>query len=263
MLLFLAGFCIALAVLTPVCWLIRRTGRGRDNAVQKQSGPDQLEELSLVTGGLAHEIKNPLSTIKVNLKLAAEDIGGREHNSARALRKISVIQKETDRIEKILDDFLRYVGKTELNSSSVDINELMSDMIDFYSAQAAEHSITIRQGPAVQPLICKADPVMLKQVILNLFINAQQAMPNGGELIIRTSRQADDIVIEISDTGVGIDKDKLGLIFKAYYSTRLSGSGLGLSTAKKIVEAHGGAMTVNSEPGKGTSFLIKLPLQPV
>ena len=102
---------------------------------------------------------------------------------------------------------------------------------------------------------------MLKQVILNLFINAQQAISDGGELIIRTAKQKGDAVIQISDTGSGIAPDKLPNIFDAYYSSRPQGSGLGLPTAKKIVEAHNGTIDVNSEPGKGTLFTIKLPIQ--
>jgi len=103
---------------------------------------------------------------------------------------------------------------------------------------------------------------MLKQVVLNLFINAQQAMNGGGELMIRTSKQKENAVIQISDTGGGIAPDKLPDIFKSYRSFRPSGIGLGLPTAKRIVEAHNGTITVDSEPGKGTSFTIRLPLQP-
>ena len=186
----------------------------------------QLEELSRLTGALAHEIKNPLSTIKVNLKLINEDLQSAnspdpgkiaiekdDRTIARAVRKIAVIQKETDRLEQILEGFLRYVGKTELQPSSVDVNELVGDMIDFYSPQASRRSITVRQSLYKQPLVCKIDAGMLKQVILNLFINAQQAMAEGGELMIRTDRQKKDAVIQISDTGTGIAPDKLTRIF--------------------------------------------------
>jgi signal transduction histidine kinase len=102
---------------------------------------------------------------------------------------------------------------------------------------------------------------MIKQVVLNLFINAQQAMPDGGELIIRTDVQDAYAVIEISDTGLGIEAEKLDKIFDAYYTTRSGGSGLGLPTARKIIEAHGGSIDVNSQPGKGTSFKIRLPVE--
>jgi signal transduction histidine kinase len=179
----------------------------------------------------------------------------------RATRKLAIVQKETDRVEQILDSFLRYVHRTELQLASIDINELVSDMIDFYYPQAQSRSVTIRQGLHNEPLICKIDPDMLKQVILNLFINAQQAMSSGGELMIRTEKQQKDAVIQISDTGSGIPPERLPHIFDAYYSSRPQGSGLGLPTAKKIIDAHKGSISVNSEQGKGTSFQIRLPLQ--
>jgi two-component system sensor histidine kinase HydH len=230
----------------------------------QKSKNEQLEELSKLTGELAHEIKNPLSTIKVNLELVAEALKGQDKNdqtAARAFRKIAVIQKETDRLEQILGGFLRYVSRPELQLAAVNINELLGDMVDFYSPQAHSHSITVRQGLSNEPLVCKVDAGMLKQVILNLFINAQQAMSSGGELMIRTNKQKENAVIQISDTGGGIAPDKLPDLFKPYCSTRPSGTGLGLATAKRIVESHNGTIAVDSEPGKGTLFTIKLPLK--
>lgn len=229
----------------------------------------QLEESGKLTGQLAHEIKNPLSTIKVNLKLIGEDLetlktgklyDSQEKTVSGTFRKIEVIRKEADRLEQILDGFLRYTAKTELNLARVDINELMSDMIDFFSPKAYSHSITIRQSFCTTPLFCRVDVDTFKQVILNLFINAQQAMLDGGELMIRTSRDKRDACIEISDTGIGIAPNKLTHIFDAYYSSRSEGEGLGLMTAKKIVEAHNGTISVKSELGKGTLFTITLPL---
>jgi signal transduction histidine kinase len=284
---FVAGFVVALLVAVPAVILLLRAksrtgGRTQQNAApareQAPEGteehPGPLEELSRLTGELAHEIKNPLSTVKINLNLVREELedsvraeSGKiaaDKNGARlkrALRKIAVIQKETSRLEQILDGFLRYVDRTELQLASTDINELVGDMIDFYSPQAYSHSVTIRQGLHDGPLICKVDAGMLKQVILNLFINAQQAMSGGGELMIRTERHENDAIIRISDTGTGIAPDRLPNIFGAYYSSRPHGSGLGLPTAKKIVDAHNGSITVDSELGKGTSFMIRLPIQ--
>jgi len=266
---FVCGFIVALLVAAPAVWLILH--KKLSKAQQSTNGHlKQLEELSKLTGALAHEIKNPLSTIKINLKLVSEELEDSNTNvpagkgvqiPTRALRKIAVIQKETDRLEQILDSFLKYIDRTKLQLASVDINELIDDMIDFYSSQAHSHSITIRQGLYNEPLICKIDAGMLKQVILNIFINAQQSMSNDGELIIRTDRQKKEAVIQISDTGRGIAPANLSKIFDAFYSSRPQGSGLGLPTAKKIIEAHNGTITVDSEPGKGTSFTIKLPLQ--
>jgi two-component system sensor histidine kinase HydH len=231
------------------------------------------EELARLTGELAHEIKNPLSTIKVNLKLtkeALDDIDVAEpqrgpwdqhrHKLASASRKIVIIQKETDRLEQILDSFLKYVRRPDLQISTVDVNELVSDMVDFYSPQAYSHGLKVRQAFADRPLTCNVDPGALKQVLLNLFINAQQATDQGGELMVRTARRAGRALIQINDTGGGISPERLPTIFQPYCSSRLGGTGLGLATAKKIVEAHGGTISVHSELGKGTSFTIELSL---
>jgi len=236
----------------------RYLGSGKDKRQRRRSR------------GIAHEIKNPLSTLKINLKLAAEDLetaksqaGGSQggQHLTRALRKIAVIQREAGRLEQILEAFLRYFDRTEPQKASVDMNALVSDMVDFYSPQAQSHSITVRLGLSGEPLICRIDADMLKQVMLNLFLNAQQAISTGGELIVRTTRRKGYAQIQISDTGCGISPDKLPRIFDAYYSSRPGGSGLGLATARKIVEAHNGSISVDSEPGQGTSFTIELPLQ--
>ncbi|MHC4570686.1 MAG: sensor histidine kinase [Planctomycetota bacterium] len=270
---FVAGFVVALLVVGPIAFLLLHK-KALGTNTNKDGRLKEFENLSKLTGELAHEIKNPLSTVKINLKLVSEELkdlnfavlgkkSADKNNQriTRALRKIDVIQKESDRLEQILDGFLRYVDRTELQLASVDVNELISDMVDFYSPQGRSHSITIRQGLYGKPLVCKIDADMLKQAILNLFINAQQAMSDRGELIIRTDRQKEDAVIQISDTGTGIAPDKLPNIFDAYYSSRPQGSGLGLPTTKKIVEAHNGTIAVNSELGKGTSFTIKIPIQ--
>jgi two-component system, NtrC family, sensor histidine kinase HydH len=231
------------------------------------------EEMTRLTGELAHEIKNPLSTIKVNLKLAEEALQdvdlsdpGRvlwdqcRNRLAGASRKIAIIQKETDRLEQILDGFLKYVRQPDLQLETIDINELVGDMIDFYSPQAYSHSLTVRQSLAHAPLTCRVDAGAVKQVLLNLFINAQQAMDAGGDLMIWTRRRGTYAVIEVNDTGRGIAPERLANLFLPYQSSRSTGMGLGLATAKKIIEAHHGEISVHSELGKGTSFSILLPL---
>ena len=229
------------------------------NTSKHPSHKQQLEELSKLTGGLAHEIKNPLSTIKVNLKLITEDADTSNPNTARWLRKIAVVQTETERLGQILDDFLRYISKSEPDFTDLNINDTISDMVDFFSSQARANNVTIRMSLSEKPLICKIDRDMIKQVILNLFINAAQAMPDGGDLIIRTNMAGKNATIEISDTGTGIESTNLEKIFQAYHTSKPTGTGLGLSTAKKIIEAHDGSINVNFQPGRGTSFIIVLP----
>ncbi len=266
------GICLASLVLVPVAAALfhRKARQVRDEQARRT---EVEEELTRLTGELAHEIRNPLSTIKVNLKLTEEglaDVASAEPGNAlsdpyrqrlaNSLRKITVIQKEMDRLEQILDSFLRYVRRPDLQFATTDLNELVSDMIDFYSPQAHSHALTVRHSFSAEPLVCRIDSSALKQVLLNLFINAQQAMERGGELLIRTIRQPDLAVLQISDTGKGIPPDKLPTIFRPYSSSRSGGTGLGLATARKIIEAHRGTISIHSELGKGTSFTIALPL---
>lgn len=261
LLFFVLGFILAVVLVVPTAALFCR--RNIQNAkLRQQTQQNQFQELAKLTGGLAHEIKNPLSTIKVNLKLITEDTQNAPDNPQRWLKKINVVQKETARLEQILDDFLRFIGKSELNTKNTDINLLISDMADFYTPQARAKNVTVRLGLAKTPITCKIDPDMIKQVILNLFINATQAMQGGGELIVRTKMSDKNANIEISDTGSGISPDKIDKIFLAYYTSRPAGTGLGLPIAKKIIDAHNGHITVNSLPGKGTSFTITIPALP-
>ena len=136
-------------------------------------------------------------------------------------------------------------------------------MVDFYAPQAQVHGITLRLGLAEKGVVCKIDADMVKQVVLNLFINAQQAITDLGEIIVRTDSKGRAGTIEIADTGAGMIPEKIERIFEAYYTSRPGGSGLGLPTARKIIEAHKGSITVNSQPGRGTSFTITLPLETV
>jgi signal transduction histidine kinase len=269
---FLGGIFLGLLLAGVGMAVLRsRTSSRKDRGDPQATDPD--EELTKLTGELAHEIKNPLSTIKVNLQLARESLDevdlsepGRvmwdqcRRGLAGASRKIAVVQKETDRLEQILDSFLKYVRRLDLQLVTVDLNELVSDMVDFYSPKAYSHALTVRHSLSDKPLPCKADPGTLKQVLLNLFINAQQAMDKGGELMIRTIRYPARAVIQVSDTGRGIAPERLPTIFRPYQSSRSGGMGLGLATAKKIIEAHRGSISVHSEPGTGTSFTIELPL---
>jgi signal transduction histidine kinase len=236
------------------------------DARQKDStGSAEAEELGRLLGVIAHEIKNPLSTIKVNLRLVDEDLqtgpaGDVEQRLARARRKLSIIEKEATRLEQILDGFLRYADRTQPKLSPVDLNALVADMVDFFMPQAISHSITMRQSFHKEPLLCQVDAGMLKQAILNLFLNAQQAIAKDGELMVQTAHQGGFAQIRVSDTGIGIPADRLTHIFEPYRSSRPNGTGLGLATVKKIVDAHNGKINVVSEPGKGTAFTISLPL---
>jgi signal transduction histidine kinase len=275
----LAGFlaslllCLALAaaIMAAVARQRRRMRRtlnriraaAQRRAAHLQARADsalRLAELGTLTGGLAHEIKNPLSTVILNLQLLREDLNPEDPAYSRFVARLNTVGREAARLREILDDFLRYAGKIELRRESVDLNRLLEELVDFFAPQAQLNHVTIRFNPYSSALVASVDPRLIKQTILNLMINALQAMPDGGELILSANVAGNDAVLDVIDTGSGIPADMIDKIFTAYYSTKRGGSGLGLAMAKRIVEEHGGRITVSSQIGKGSDFYIRLPL---
>lgn len=223
---------------------------------------EHLVELGTLTGGLAHELKNPLSTIKVNLQLLMEDLSapGANEQHARWLRRLQSVAGEVTRLQDVLDDFLRFAGKHELQWTSADLRGIVSDLSDFFTPQAEAAHVRVRVFMPEEPIMAQVDVDLFKQALLNLMLNAQQAMPAGGELIIKVTRSSRNASIEVIDTGTGMPQDVAENIFHAYYTTKRGGTGLGLPTALRIVREHGGQITVDTAPDKGTRFLITLPL---
>ena len=260
--LLLTGAAIAAPVgALAVAWATRRAWRDMRRLAARSRGQDHLAELGRLAGGLAHEIKNPLSTININLRLLTEDLarfGDEQHQ--RLLRRLKGVQEESYRLKTILDDFLRYAGKYELAPASVDLRQIVGELCDFFTPQAQDAHVVLRSCLPDKPVICRIDENLFKQALLNLMINAVQAMTNGGELIIRVAAQYDSGIVEVIDTGPGIPADQLGRVFDVYYSTKKHGTGLGLPTSRRIVHEHGGTIRMESEVGKGTRFVITMPL---
>jgi len=228
---------------------------------------NRIIELSELAGGLAHEIRNPLSTLKVNLQLLSEDLQETSNEeyidpdlSRRARQRLQTLHTEADRLEQLLNNFLKLIAQQEILTRETDLNQLVQQMADFFQPQAQEHQIQIRVSITDQPLVCAVDQDALKRALLNLLINAQQAMPDGGEMIITTRKDPEGAAIEITDTGIGIERDLLPRVFAPFFSTKKEGSGLGLSLTRRIVQEHGGEIEVKSEPGQGTLFTIRIPL---
>ena len=253
-------------VAAPVCFVAallvyRRIWQSARKLSARTKGHDQLVELGQLAGGLAHEIKNPLSTVNMNLKLLAEDIARQNDPEAqRSLRRLASVQAETARLKDILDDFLRYAGRMELTPEVIDLRRIVGELTDFFAPQADAARVVLRTSMPEQAVRVYVDINLLKQALLNLMINALQAMPGGGELLIKLSSQRGAGLLEVIDTGTGIAADELPRIFQVYYSTKSRGMGLGLPTTRRIIREHGGTIQVDSEPGKGTRFLIMLPL---
>jgi len=258
----LAGPVWVLATLYAARRVWRTARRVHDHAQARAKGQDQLIELGQLAGGLAHEIKNPLSTIGVNLSLLAEDLAhSPQPHDARMLRRLAAVQTEAARLKDILDDFLRYAGRMELTRERADLRRVVQELTDFFAPQADTARVVLRTQAPEQPVRVDIDVNLIKQALLNLMINALQAMPEGGELMLKISAPLDACcLLEVIDTGIGIPPENLSRVFQVYYSTKTRGTGLGLATTQRILREHGGTIRVQSEPGKGTRFLVQLPL---
>jgi signal transduction histidine kinase len=220
---------------------------------------ERLAELGTLTGGLAHEIKNPLSTVQLNLQLLGEDIDAGWPGAQRVLSRLRTVQRETGRLREILDDFLRYAGKLELDLKPVDLQAMIVDLADFFEPQARQARVSIRVRPG-SAVVVRADERLIKQTVLNLMLNAVQAMPDGGELILFCEQTAGGGgALHVIDTGTGMTGETRERIFDAYYTTKKGGTGLGLAMARRILREHGGEISVNSEVGKGSDFRLVLP----
>lgn len=224
---------------------------------------DQYSEIAALAGGLAHEIRNPLSTISMQLDLMAEDIGELSEEAPPARRlmtKLSSVQRECGRLEGILNDFLQFARAGELSLSAISLNDAVEEFANFFQAEAQEANVEISWHPSADLPRVKLDQKLFRQVLHNLAQNAVQAMPSGGVLEMLTAHRGDEVVLELIDNGNGMDERTLKHMFDAFYSTRSGGSGLGLPTVRKIVVAHRGTIECESEPGRGTRFSISLPV---
>ncbi|MBL4809417.1 MAG: hypothetical protein JKY43_05090 [Phycisphaerales bacterium] len=255
-----------IAALVSRVAITRAAARAKISQQQAQSA-QRMAEIGSMTSGLAHEIKNPLSTIGLNAQLlgeAIEDLDIDEHEKGRMSRRVGALRSETDRLRGILEDFLEYAGEMRLEKLATDLNDLIEQLADFFHVQAQINGVQIRLDPAPVPVIIDIDANHIKQALLNLMINAVNAMKDssetGNELILRVQTDPSGRhAIHVIDTGPGISPDDQERIFHPYFTTKAAGTGLGLPTARRIAEAHGGSLQLHSEPGKGSDFSIVLP----
>jgi signal transduction histidine kinase len=222
---------------------------------------DQYAEIARLAGSLAHEIKNPLSTIRLNMELLAEDIGeAQSPGQRRALKRVETVRRECQRLQSLLDDFLQYAKVRRMQLEPSDLNHQIDDVLDFFTPEAERAGIEIVRylDPELPRVLL--DREAFRRALLNLILNAKQAMPDGGQLVVRTAAQGDRVALYLIDNGVGMDEHTAAKMFEAFFSTKPGGSGLGLPTTQKIIAGHGGRITVQSELGRGTQITIELPV---
>ena len=221
----------------------------------------QYDDISQLAGALAHEIKNPLSVIGMNMELLSEDLGEpQSQKDRRALDKVNIVKEQCVRLQRLLDDFLRFARTKHLDMSPGSLNDRVERVLTLFNPQCHDQGIeVIRYLDPELPLIMMDAPT-LEAALVNLVKNAIEAMPDGGQFTVRTRLTRNGVALDLIDTGRGMDQSTARHMFEAFYTTKDGGSGLGLPTARKGIEAHGGLIDVQSAAGRGTQFTLQFPM---
>jgi len=226
---------------------------------------ENLASLTTLAAGVAHEIKNPLGSISIHLQLLQKSLEKKLKpellDSAENFdRYFAVLKEEIDRLNRIVVDFLFAVRPMNLELRNCDINFLLEQLVEFVRVEMEQSKILCLMELDENVPKILIDERYMKQAMLNLITNAKAAMPKGGVLTIATNYSDNEIKISVCDTGIGIKKENLEKIFEPYYTTKETGTGLGLTQVYKIIREHQGEITVDSEPKTGSDFRIILPV---
>jgi len=221
----------------------------------------RLAQLGTLLAGFAHEVRNPLSTIGLNLQLVLEDFHDAESTrDKRTQKRLSTVEGEVRRLQTILEEFLSYARAPEPKLQSVQLNSKLRALIDFQDLEMKEADVSLRFYPGVDVGKVQCDWDHIQAAVGNLVRNAKDATPAGGEILVSTRRDGDHVIVRVTDTGSGIAAQQIERVLEPYFSTKKGGTGLGLPTARRVAEEHGGTLTMQSEPGKGTQFSLRLPI---
>ncbi len=219
--------------------------------------PSALEFLGRLAGGLVHEIKNPLSTLTIHLTLLKEDLHAALPGDRALGRRVEGLEAEVRRLESVLEDFMRYAGARRPDLARRDLAEVVGEMAEFLRPGFTKDGIELHC--AVDPTPVLLDAGLFKQALLNVLLNAQQALGRGGRVTVTGGLAGDHATLVVTDDGPGIAAEILPRVFDIYFSASRKGSGLGLPTARRILEEHGGGIAIASTPGRGTVVTIRLP----
>lgn len=228
---------------------------------------DKLAGLHTLSAGVAHELRNPLSAIDLNLHLLEEDLRAGTQPSSRVDKYLHVLNAETRRLAAILDNFMKFARPGSLRFHTINTEQLLSHIMSLLQYEAQDRRIQlIAKAPNPLPALM-GDETEISQVLVNVIVNAFHAMPDGGVCHViakgTTTNDKEWVELTVQDSGIGIKKEALPRLFEPFYTTKTAGSGLGLAIAYRIVQDHEGTIQVSSTPGVGTTVVIRLPAVPV
>jgi two-component system sensor histidine kinase HydH len=217
---------------------------------------DRLSALGELSAGMAHEIRNPLSSIKGAVEILKDDYRPDEAK----YEFIQILLKETDRLNRIVQEVLGFARPKQLEFQLGDVNEAIESVLTLIEQEARKAGVTVGRKLDVSIGKRHLDAGMLKQAFLNLVLNAIQAMPQGGVMTVESRLRGDAVEVKFSDTGIGIAEEHRKKLFTPFFTTKKNGTGLGLAITYRIIENHRGMIDVVSEPGKGATFMVRIPV---
>lgn len=227
---------------------------------EKLNSSERAAALGRLTQAVAHEIRNPLNVINLSVDHVSTKFAPEDESKRRQFAQIlSSLKDEVSRLKQMVNDVLNYGRPAHMSVETIDLQELIEETISLLRPQAAEQNINVTIERDSEPLRIIGDADRLKSCFSNITINALQAMPAGGNLTARVRRSDGFVEVSVTDTGIGINNESLNKVFEPYFSTKKTGFGLGLAVTKKIVDEHRGSIEVLSDPGRGTTFTVRLP----
>ena len=231
---------------------------------------ERLAAMSKFATLVSHEIRNPLNSMNINMQILKREMENPSGDSEKKQKYFNIITSEINRMENLIKNFLMISRPPRVDFLPNDLHSILDEVILMHKANAEQQNVRIKKEYYDRKVMANVDRDQMKQVFHNIIINAFQAMPEGGDLIIRTSikrlrNRLDQIVrtirIEFIDSGIGIPKDKIKDIFEVYYTMKKTGTGLGLAIARQIIEGHFGTIQVKSEVGEGTRLIVNIPIK--
>lgn len=274
---------LAFRPIFDVATAMRRFGEGEKEVKVREVGPVELREIAqrfnemaaslrrqherqmAFLAGVAHDLRNPLSALTMSIAIVSPDKP--LPPEARVRSTMALVRRQVERLERMVGDFLDTArieaGQLELKMEPCDACQLARNVVELFQATSSAH--TIRYEGQDEPMVLRLDPARIEQILNNLVSNAIKYSPAGGEVLVRVERQTEHVIISVSDRGLGISPEEQPRLFEPFRragssASGIPGMGLGLFVCRRIAEAHGGRIELESEPGNGSTFRVLLPL---